>query len=35
VEQLFAFSDLPPRADFLDALFVLTEGNPFFVEEAM
>jgi DNA-binding CsgD family transcriptional regulator len=25
----------PPRADFLDALYALTQGNPFFVEEVL
>jgi DNA-binding CsgD family transcriptional regulator/tetratricopeptide (TPR) repeat protein len=27
--------DRPARADFLDALFALTDGNPFFVEEVL
>ena len=27
--------DRPVRADFLEALFTLTEGNPFFIEEAV
>src|SRR5262249_18662314 len=25
----------PPRADFLDALFALTDGNPLFIEEVL
>jgi DNA-binding CsgD family transcriptional regulator len=27
--------DRPPRADFLDAIATLTEGNPFFIEEVL
>jgi predicted ATPase len=25
----------PPRADFLDALYALTDGNPLFIEEVL
>ncbi len=34
VRAMFASSP-PMRADFLDALYSLTEGNPFFIEECM
>ncbi len=34
VRAMFASSP-PTRADFLDALYSLTEGNPFFIEECM
>jgi predicted ATPase len=34
LSALFAL-DRPVRADFLDAVYTLTEGNPFFIEEAV